>query len=138
MTTAKPLVQEKCIFCGKPTANRKHILNPRAKHELPACSAECLNESKAFLKQDTKFRKVFYLLEFAFILANLTLFAMNLLNRWSFVPLLGMGAVLYFFPMPFTRYESYQRLGIKKTVKVVRIVSVFLVLFSVLLIVVYK
>lgn len=127
-------ISQKCIYCGKPTTSKKFILNPKARRELPSCSAECLDESKKFLKMDTANRKTFYLLELVFIIANIVMFGMKIISRWSFVPMIGMGAILYMYPIPFTRYESYQTLGIKKTVVVVRYFAIFLVVLSLLMI----
>ena len=130
--------KQKCIYCGKQTESKKFILNPKARHELPSCSAECLNEAKEFLKMDTVNRRTFYLLELVFIIANIIMFGMKIISRWSFIPMIGMGAILYMYPIPFTRYESYQTLGIKKTVILVRYFAIFLVVLSLTMIFVSK
>ncbi len=115
---------EHCIYCGESTLNRKYILNPKANKELPCCSKACLSEAREFVRWDTQSRIKFYLLELVFIIINLVFLGFEWITRWRYLPFIGMGIILYIFPLPFVHYSSYQRFGIHRTLKIIRGIAV--------------
>lgn len=129
--------EEPCLYCGKPTLCRKYIINPEAEHELPCCSEECFHKTGRFVDHDTRFRTPFYMVLLVFVIANLLLFSFQPATRWTYLPLFGMGITAFVCPLVFTRYERYQKFGIEKTRKIIRVVSAAVSAFALLLIICY-
>jgi len=125
---------EKCIYCGAPVLHSDYKLNPKARKEFYCCTEDCLRAAKAFVLWDSKVRMRFYLLELVFVAMNLIILGFQWQSRWQHFPIIGMGAVLYFFPLPFSHYTSYQRYGIKKTQGMIQGIALLMVLFGVLLV----
>ncbi|EOR21037.1 hypothetical protein A500_14653 [Clostridium sartagoforme AAU1] len=126
-----------CLYCGEKTDNRKFIINPKAREELPCCSTECMQEVRKFIDWDSHNRMKLYIMLFAFVILNLIFIGFNFDSRWRNLPLLFMATAVYFYPLIFTRYIRYQGLGIKKTVKVTKVISLLIAAFSIILIVNY-
>lgn len=123
-----------CIYCGELTDNRRMILNPKAKHELPCCSADCYNSANDFVDWDAHNRMKCYLLLFASVIVNLVSFGFEWTFRWRFLPLIAIGIIIYFYPLVFTRYSAYQRYGIKKTLCIVKGIAAGIALLGLILI----
>jgi hypothetical protein len=124
-----------CIYCGELTDNRRMILNPKANHELPCCSTDCYNSAKGFVDWDAHNRMKCYLLLFACVIVNLLSLGFEWTFRWRYLPLTGIGIVLYFYPLVFTRYTSYQKHGIKKTLLIVKKIAVGIALLGLILVI---
>lgn len=123
-----------CIYCGELTDNQRYVLNPKASHELPSCSADCYNSAMAFVDWDSHNRMKCYLILFACVAANLVAIGLKWTSRWRYLPLTAIGITLYFYPLVFTRYISYQRYGIKKTLQIVKGFAIGIVIVGLALI----
>lgn len=130
----KSMEKVNCIYCGDLTDNRRMILNPKANHELPCCSTHCYNSAKDFVNWDAHNRMKGYLLLFTCVIINLVSLGFEWTSRWRSLPLTAMGIVLYFYPLVFSRYTSYQRYGIKKTLQIVKRFAVGIALLGLILI----
>lgn len=124
-----------CIYCGNLTDNQRLILNPKAKPELPCCSAGCYNSAMDFVDWDAHNRMKCYLLLFVSVAANLVAIGLKWTFRWRYVPLTTIGIILYFYPLVFTRYKSYQKYGIQKTLRIVKGFAAGIALLGLLLII---
>lgn len=125
-----------CLYCGEKTESRGFIVNPKAKEELPCCSGNCLSEARRFIEWDSHNRIKLYGILFASVVINLFFIGFNWNSRFRYIPLLTIATSVYFYPLVFTRYIMYQRLGIKKTLKVIKCISLLIVAFSILLMVI--
>ena len=128
---------EPCLYCGNPTQCRDYIVNPGAEHELPSCSVECFGKAKEFVDYDRHRRMVFYSALFALVLANLFLLGFKTISRWGYLPMLGIGIATCMYPLVFTRYERYQKFGIRKTKAIIRAVAALIAVFALVLIISY-
>jgi hypothetical protein len=131
------LVAEPCLYCGEMTLSGDYIINPGAKHELPCCSEECFIKTKAFVDYDAHHRMLFYGILFVMVVANLFVFGFKMVNQWMYLPMLGMGIAACVYPLVFTRYERYQRFGIRKTKRIIRIIALGISAFALLLTICY-
>lgn len=121
-----------CLFCGALTDERRYIVNPKAKRELPCCSSTCYTEAKRFIEYDAHARVRYYVLLTFLVVANLIIIGMGRTDWWIYLPMFGMGAVTLGYPLIFSRYERYQSLGIRKTLRVVRIAAACICVFSII------
>lgn len=137
--TKKPrsIELQPCLYCGKPTRCPDYIINPEAAHELPCCSEECFDKTKKFVDYDTHKRKIFYFVLFILVVTNLILLGFEVMTRWRYIPLLGIGIAACVYPLIFTRYERYQKFGIRKTMIIIRIFAAVIAAFALLLIISY-
>lgn len=133
--TARSSGPEPCLYCGKPTLCRDYIINPGAEHELPSCGVECFDKAKEFVDYDTRHRMVFYLVLLILVVANLFLLGFETMNRWKYLPMLGIGVATWICPLVFTRYERYQKFGIRKTKAIIRTVTAAIAVFALVLII---
>lgn len=131
---ARKIAAEPCLYCGRQTLCRDYILNPGAQHELPCCGEECFTKAKAFVAYDARRRIIFYLILLVFVSANLIFWSLNFEMRWKYLPMLGMGISAIVYPLIFTRYERYQKFGIRKTKEIIRAVAGAISAFALLLI----
>lgn len=122
-----------CLYCGKKTTSRKFIINPKAKEEMPCCSSHCMNEVRKFIEWDSYNRMKLYVMLFIFVALNLIILGFDWSSRWRNAPIICIAISVYFYPLIFTRYIRYQKLGIKKTIKSVKAISIFIVVFNILL-----
>jgi hypothetical protein len=134
---SKEIDKVPCLYCGEKTVNKRLIINPRAKDELHCCSTECMHEVRKFIDWDSHNRMKLYMMLFVFVVLNLFFVGFDFDSRWRNLPLLFMATAVYFYPLIFTRYIMYQGLGIKKTVKVTKVISLLIAAFSIILIVNY-
>jgi membrane protein YdbS with pleckstrin-like domain len=111
------------------------ILNPKANHELPCCSAACYNSANDFVHWDVHNRMKCYLFLFTSVIFNLVSFGFEWTFRWRFLPLIAIGIVIYVYPLVFTRYAAYQRYGIKKTLRIVKGIAAAIALLGLILII---
>lgn len=135
--TPRKVEEEPCLYCGEPTLCRDYIINPGAKHELPSCSKECFEKTKNFVTHDKRYRTPFYAVLFVLVVANLFLLGFETPTRWKYLPMLGVSIAAFVWPLIFTRYERYQKFGIRKSRIIIRVIAAALAAFSVLLIVSY-
>ncbi|WP_040213219.1 hypothetical protein [Clostridium polynesiense] len=126
-----------CLYCGKKTDIKRFIINPKAREELLCCSGECLSNVRKFIDYDSKNRMKLYILLFILIVINLFFIGFDINSRWRYLPLLLIALSVYSYPLVFTRYIMYQRFGIIKTLRIVKVFCVFIAAFSVLLIISY-
>jgi hypothetical protein len=126
---------EPCLYCGQSTLCRDYIINPGAEHELPSCSAACFEKAGRFVDYDTRHRMPFYLVLLIMVVANLFLFGFKTKSRWEYLPMLGMSIATAVCPLVFSRYELYQKFGIRKTKAIIRVVAAALAAFALLLII---
>ena len=134
---ARTIQEEPCLYCGKPTLCRQYIINQGAEHELPCCSAECLDKTRQFVDYDTHGRMPFYMVLLVLVVANLVLLSLQTATRWTYLPLLGMGIAACVCPLVFTRYERYQKFGIYKTKIIIRVAAAVISAFALLQIICY-
>lgn len=130
----RKVVKEPCLYCGKPTRCQDYIINPDADHELPCCSEECFEKTKAFVEYDKRYRKVFYVLLFLLVVTNLLLLGFGVNTGLKYLPMLCFSVAAGVFPLVFIRYERYQRFGILKTKLIIRIVAAVIAAFALALI----
>ena len=123
----------RCLYCGNLTLCRDYVVNPGASHELPCCGEDCFEKANAFVEYDKHKRMVFYLILLVFVIANLFLLGFHIETKWQFVPLFGMGITTAVYPLIFTRYERYQRFGIKRTKRIIRTIAATISAFALLL-----
>ncbi len=128
---------EPCLYCGEMTLSRDYIINPGANHELPCCSEECFSHTKAFVDYDSHHRILFYGILFVLVVANLFVFGLKMVNQWMYLPMLGMGIAAFAYPLVFTRYERYQRFGIRKTKRIIRVIALGIAAFALVLTISY-
>jgi hypothetical protein len=129
---------EPCLYCGKATFSRNYIINPGAEHELPSCSEECFNKARDFVDYDRRYRMVFYFILLAMIVANLFLLGSKVESRWGYFPMMGIATAALIFPLVFTRYERYQKFGIRKTKIMIRFAACGIVILGLVLIIGYQ
>jgi len=120
-----------CIYCGKVTSRmRPFILNPRADEELYCCSLQCLNKSQQFLNWDMNHRTCAYLLLAVCVIFNMFSFGFYWKGVKQFLPMMGIGSIIFCYPFIFARYASYQPRGIYRTNKIVRVFGLLLIILS--------
>jgi hypothetical protein len=124
---------EPCLYCGRLTLCRDYIINPGAEHELPSCSAACFEKTKQFVDYDTHSRLPFYLVLLVMVVANLFLLGFKTESSWEYLPMFGIGIATSVCPLVFSRYELYQKFGIRKTKAVIRVVAASVAAFALLL-----
>jgi len=128
---------EPCLFCGKPTYCRDYIINPGAGHELPSCSEECFAATKEFVDYDKRRRTLFYMVLLVLVVGNLFFLGFETATRWKYLPMLGIAAAVEIWPLVFTRFERYQKFGIRNTKKIIRVFAAALAVFSLILMITY-
>ncbi len=128
---------EPCLYCGEPTFSRNYIINPGAEHELPSCSEECFNKARYFVDYDRRYRMVFYFILLAMVVVNLFLLGCKVKSRWGYLPMVGMSTAAIIFPLVFTRYERYQKFGIRKTKIMIRVAAFGIVILGLVFIIGY-
>ncbi len=128
---------EPCLLCGRPTQSGDYIINPGAGHELPCCSAACFDRAKTFTEYDRRRRPLYYGILFLLVVANLILIGFEMASRWMYLPMLGIGVATLVFPLAFTRYERYQKFGIRRTQVLIRIFAAAVVAFALVLTIAY-
>jgi hypothetical protein len=126
---------EPCLYCGRLTLCRDYIINPGAEHELPSCSAACFEKARQFVDYDTHCRMPFYLVLLIMVVANLFLLGFKTNSRWEYLPMLGMSVATGVCPLIFSRYEFYQKFGIRKTKAIIRVIAALIAAFALLLII---
>lgn len=121
-----------CLYCGQPTQSTEFIINPGAHKELPCCSEECYKKTQDFVGWDNKTRPLFYIILFVLAAVNLMFIGFTAEGFIQYIPLLGIGLLIAAIPSVFAHYERYQKLGIRKTQKIIRIVGGVLAAFAIL------
>lgn len=134
---SKKIDKVHCLYCGEKITNKRLRINPRAKDELYCCSTECMYEVRKFIEWDSHNRINLYGMLFVFVVLNLFFIGFNFDSKLKNLPLLFMATTVYFYPLIFNRYIMYQGLGIKKTIKVTKVISLLIAAFSIILIVNY-
>jgi hypothetical protein len=119
-----------CIYCGLPTDNQKFIINPKAEHELPCCSGDCYKNTKVFIEWDVANRMKGYLLIAVCVVFNLFSLGFEWTYWWRYFSLTGIGTILIFYPLIFSKYTFYQKYGIKKTICIIRYIGIGIILAS--------
>jgi hypothetical protein len=128
---------EPCLYCGEKTACRDYIINQGANHELPCCSEKCLDNVRVFVDYDARHRTLFYGILFVLVVANLILLGFKIVNWGIYLPMLGIGITTFVYPLVFTRYERYQRFGIRKSNTLIRVIAAGISAFALVLIISY-
>ena len=127
-----------CIYCGKPLAEGEgKVVNPGAEWELLCCGQQCEKDMKDFAQRDARTKTPFYLILAVFVVANLFLFGYQPDTRWTYLPMMGICAAVAVHPYVFTRYNMYQRFGVRKTMKIVRIIALALLVLGAAFIALY-
>lgn len=112
-----------CIYCGKPIGRKPQILweGKDKKEKLNCCCAACYNDTRRFIQWDKSARTKASLWMAVCVVINLILIGREAEVWWKYVPLMVIGACLCKWPLIFSHYHTYERYGIVKTLKYVRI-----------------
>lgn len=123
----------KCIYCNNNLIDKKYVLNREGSYKFHACSSDCLQKSKEFNLFEQRNRIIFYALLTVAFLINLYVIYQRIESSWTYLPISLIGVILYFYPLPFTKYVTYEKFGIKKTILGVQIFAVTLIVFGIAL-----
>lgn len=112
-----------CIYCGKPLGKKPCSLwvGKDRKEEVLCCSIQCCSDTQHFIEWDRKYRLISYIIIAVCAAVNLLVIGNGMDPWWSCLPTGAIGLCLAVWPFAFMHYHTYERYGIVKTLKYVRI-----------------
>lgn len=118
---------ERCIYCGGKIENTNERYTIPIKNEslekVQCCSSQCYERTKKFSQEETNSRNKFYILMGVCVLLDIIIVTFVADKYLVYIPLGLMGLTLYFCPYVFVRYRSYQRLGIFRTINLIKCIG---------------
>lgn len=132
--------QRNCIYCGKPVQATKYTLRAgkTGSEELYCCGIECYQNMKRYIESTSGKNNALYVIAALLVVANLFIFGYKLNFRWMYVPMMGLGVIVMLRPSLYVTNYMFERFGVVKTVKIVRIVGAVIVLLGMLFTILWK
>lgn len=133
----------KCVYCGNNHSEKKHKITASAgrkgdTHDLYCCSEECYDNMKKYIERAAKINRVSYIIAALLIVMNLFIFGYHLNFKWMFMPMMGLAILVVLSPSLFVTYNVFERFGVIKSVRTVRIVGIAIILFDILQTILWK
>lgn len=133
----------KCVYCGMSHSEKKHKITASAgrkgdTHSLYCCGEECYNKMKNYIEKAAKINRVSYILAAVLVVMNLFIFGYHLNFRWMFIPMMGLAILIVLSPSLFVTYNVFEKFGVVKSVRAVRVVGIAIILFDVLQTILWK
>ena len=112
-----------CIYCGKPLGKKPQIVlvGKDRKEKLLCCSVQCYDDTKRFIEWDRRYRLISYIVIAVCVGMNLFVIGNEVDRWWKYIPTVIIGICLSVWPLVFTHYHTYERYGITRTLKYVRL-----------------
>lgn len=124
-------MEKRCIYCGQPITKKPVIVwMKREKEEAQCCSTDCYNKTSRFIKWDKTSRLKAYVIIGICAVLNLVFMGFSMKGWWTHIPLIVIGICLCKWPLVFMHFHNYERFGIPKTLRYVRLASWFLIVFG--------
>ena len=124
-------MEKRCIYCGRPITKKPVIVwMKKEKEEAQCCSTDCYNKTSRFIKWDKTSRLKAYVIIGICATLNLVFMGFSMKGWWTHIPLIVIGICLCKWPLVFMHFHNYERFGIPKTLRYVRLASLFLIVFG--------
>lgn len=133
--------QRICMYCGKPAGKTKHILRAGKKEEydIYCCGIQCYQDMKRYIEStSSKKKNILYIAAAVFVLMNLVIFGYKMNFRFMYLPMTGLGVILMISPSIYVTSWFFEKYGVKRTVKGVRLAGAAIVLLGILFTVFWK
>jgi len=115
----------KCINCKKEIFDNK-ILVKIGKKNFSVCSEKCKKDIDTFLKKENKWKNIIILLVMLLIIMPIILYIVTKNEAFITIMLIGMGSIMFFFPIP--THQTIILFGLKKSKIIVRVIAIIILL----------